>query len=92
MGKKRNRSEYSETNNRRVFKLLHIKSENGCCMRCAIRQRQQWYRIIEKDNEWTNTKFPSWKLVSKNKKQWMKKPLKFKTKTSHSRTYTTISW
>ena len=92
MGKNRNRSEYSETNKSRVFKLLHIKSENGCCLKCAIRQRQDWYRIIEKDNEWTTSKYPSWKMVSKNSKQWMKKPLKLETKTTHSRTYTTIRW
>ena len=39
-------------------------------------------------------KYPNWKLVSKNRKQWMKKPIKIITviRIEHNRTYTTINW
>lgn len=39
-------------------------------------------------------KYPSWKLTSKCRKQWMKKPLKFKTKEikRFNTKYVTIEW
>jgi disulfide oxidoreductase YuzD len=40
-----------------------------------------------------NTTFPNWKLVSKNRKQWMKKPLRIKYDRSRfGRTYVDITW
>lgn len=37
-------------------------------------------------------RIPNWKLVSKNKKQWMGKPVKYKTKRNWSWEYTKIVW
>jgi len=41
-----------------------------------------------------NLRYPSWKDVSKNRKQWMKKPLKFETEQLKWRNsqYVTIYW
>jgi len=41
-----------------------------------------------------NTRFPNWKLVSKNRKQWMRKPIKLKyTIGRHTGgTYIDITW
>lgn len=40
----------------------------------------------------SNVRYPNWKLVSKNKKQWMKKPLKIEKKLSrwNKRSYINI--
>jgi len=35
---------------------------------------------------------PNWKLVSKNRKQWMKKPIDVVDKTIFGRKYVTIKW
>lgn len=35
---------------------------------------------------------PNWKLVSKNKKQWIKKPIKYKTKINWIYKFTEIVW
>jgi hypothetical protein len=42
----------------------------------------------------TNTRFPNWKLVSKNRKQWMEKPIKIKTRyySGYTRKYIDITW
>jgi hypothetical protein len=74
----RNRNEYNETDNRRVFKILHITSVTGCCLRCAIRKRRNYYGIVtsKQSGKVIHDKIPSWKLLSKNKKQWMEKPKK----------------
>lgn len=37
-------------------------------------------------------KYPNWKLVSKNKKQWMGKPIKYKTKINWHLEFTKIVW
>jgi hypothetical protein len=37
-------------------------------------------------------KYPNWKLVSKNKKQWMNKPIKIKTKTNQNGEWIKITW
>ena len=41
-----------------------------------------------------NLKYPNWKLVSKNRKQWMAKPMKFKTYTIrwNGKQYIDINW
>lgn len=42
----------------------------------------------------TNTRFPNWKLVSRNRKQWMKKPIKISTRYygGYQHTYIDIKW
>jgi len=42
----------------------------------------------------TNTRFPNWKLVSRNRKQWMGKPIKIKYDFGwrNNRTYIDITW
>lgn len=44
----------------------------------------------------TNTTYPNWKLISKNPKQWMPKPMKIEYKESGygkwKRTYITFKW
>lgn len=92
MSENRNRSVYSETNDRRVFRNIHIRCVTGCCLRCRKRERRKWYRIIEKTDGKIDSKYPSWKLVSKNRKQWMKKPLKFDEDLNFSRIFITIEW
>lgn len=60
------------------------------CTYCGYHKNEnardkKWYgRIIYDDMETcsgkrkgTNTRYPNWKLVSKNNKQWMKKPIYF---------------
>jgi hypothetical protein len=74
MGYKRGNKVYFETTDSRTFHLLHIKCVTGCCLGCARRGRRKWYRIPESDK--LNSVYPNWKLVSKNKKQWQKKPIK----------------
>jgi hypothetical protein len=94
MGKHRERNLYHETTDSRTYRILHITSETGCCLKCAKRRTRNsygsysWYRGQQ-------AKMPSWKLVSKNKKQWMKKPLKFKHKRVRAyvnATYCEITW
>lgn len=57
------------------------------CDRCGYHRgdnsKQKWYggyvyddmEICFGKRRGTKTKFPNWKLISKNRKQWMKKPI-----------------
>ena len=80
--------EYRETTNSPLYRKLH-KIVNASCSHCKWHgyhsENKVWthYHVYVKDVEAVNWrrqkkkgegKFPSWKLVSKNKKQWMKKP------------------
>ena len=91
--------EYRETTNSSLFRKLH-KSIHASCDYCSWHgyssenKSWKWYHVYledEKDTYWRKAKkkgegrFPNWKLVSKNKKQWMKKPL-IQEKTWDSRT------
>jgi len=70
---------YKTTSNRYVYNRLR-KQRLASCSFC--KWHGNFYRMSENDDwetYWLNGKKPSWKLVSKNKKQWMKKPLKIKT-------------
>ena len=59
-----------------------------CCLKCLIRGRRKYYHIFKGFRK-QKANFPNWKLVSKNRKQWMKKPLKFE---KQHRGYTEIKW
>lgn len=69
---------YWETTDSRTFKIIHIRFVTSCCLRCAIRERRDFYFITKVGNDKMRSKFPSWKLTSKKRKQWMEKNLKFK--------------
>jgi len=49
------------------------------CSRCKYNRGEndkgKWYGSYHRTNGHTKTIYPNWKLVSKNKKQWMKKPI-----------------
>jgi hypothetical protein len=77
MGQQRKRNLYSETTDNRTFNIIHIKCVTSCCLRCAIRQRRNFY-FIAKTSDKERSRFPSWKLTSKNRKQWMSKNVKHK--------------
>ena len=49
-------------------------------------------RLVANVDGKIDSKYPSWKLVSKNRKQWMKKPLKFDEDLNFSRIFITIKW
>ena len=81
-------NEYRETTNSYVFNRLH-KQYHASCDRCKwhgyCSENKAWddyyYRDYSEFPEETSKfgrtpSYPNWKLVSKNKKQWMKKPLK----------------
>jgi len=55
-------------------------------MKCRIRERRTWYYLPKGKRQ---GKFPSWKLVSRNKKQWEKKPTVVEY---HENGWTTIKW
>lgn len=86
------RAEYKTTTNRSVFNKMH-KMSNASCSYCkwhgpnSENDAWDWYFI---NNETGKGKFPNWKLVSKNKKQWGKKSLKFKL--IKRLDYTEIKW
>lgn len=65
------------TDNRRVYNqtLRNYLYNFGVCDYCKPHSgcnRREHYGGFEDDG----LKYPSWKLVSKNPKQWMKKPMK----------------
>lgn len=75
MSGQRQRNEYAVCTDRRTQKIIHIHSVTGCCLKCNIRQRRDWYYLSGYDKR--RDRQPSWKLVSKREKQWMKRPLRF---------------
>ena len=87
MAKLGNRNTYEQTTDNRTFKILHISRETGCCLKCARCDRQEWYYIWNENSKYTNTN-PNWKLVSKNPKQWMKKPIKIGELNHHRKAIT----
>lgn len=82
------------TNNRGEFNRAykrHLEHQGRIhCSYCDYHRSEnrtsKWYGGIEYDDmevcrgkrKGTNTRFPNWKLVSKNRKQWMIKPLHIK--------------
>lgn len=84
------RNEYNTTTHSRVYNILH-KEVHAQCSHCTWHSR--WFNKYNENDSWNYycidddpnerfnmTKFPNWKLCSKNKKQWMKKPLKYRKK------------
>lgn len=86
MNFKKNFALYKRTTDNKTYKLCHFAHEDMCCMGCVNRRRRVIYAIY--DSERLSNKIPNWKLVSKHRKQWMKKPLQF-NRLRHS---VEISW
>ena len=82
---------YKTTCDNRTYKLKRWANEGICCRGCINRRRRTWYDILEYDNK-VRAKYPNWKLVSKNKKQWMRKPLRIKVDVHFNGTFTKITW
>ena len=96
-----NRSEFN-----RAYKFYLEQSGKLRCSYCGYHKgennKEKWYGgYIYDDMEncrgkrkGTNTRHPNWKLVSKNSKQWMPKPIKkiIKYYTGYQRTYVSINW
>ena len=74
---KNERNDYDWTNNRNYYnKLRKHYLESVGDIRCSYckynrgeNSRRKWYGGFEKDT----IKYPSWKMISKNKSQWMGK-------------------
>lgn len=89
------------TTNRAVFNKLYKKDlEQRGKIRCSIcgyhageNKDKKLYGISWMDTqEEQKPRYPSWKLISKNRKQWMKKPLKIKHKTHRWWSQVIITW
>ena len=98
------------TTNRGEFNCaykLHLEQTGKIhCSYCGFHlgenKGKKWYGgIIYDDMETchgkrkgTNTRFPNWKLVSKNRKQWMRKPIKIvkEHRIGYKRTYVEIKF
>jgi 16S rRNA C967 or C1407 C5-methylase (RsmB/RsmF family) len=70
------------TTNRGVFNRaykLHLEQTGKIhCSRCKYHKNEN-----EDYKRYFGTRQPNWKLVSKNPKQWMKKPIRIVTKTHY---------
>jgi len=83
----KNKERLEKTSNRKVFNYAykqHLERTGKIsCSYCRYNKgensTQDWYGGHWNDKKKKyKIKHPSWKLVSKNRKQWMKKPIKFK--------------
>jgi hypothetical protein len=70
----KNKELFESTTDNKTFKLCLYQHDDICCLNCARSRRKQTYYVNEDKSD---GKFPSWKLVSKNKKQWMGKQLNY---------------
>lgn len=96
-----NRGEFN-----RAYKSYLEHSGKLRCSYCGYHKSEnstkKWYggfvyddmEVCRGKRKGTNTKYPNWKLVSKNRKQWMDKPTKFKIRyySGYTRKYLTITW
>lgn len=89
-----NRGEF----NRAYKEYLERKGKISCSY-CRYHRGENgkgrgYYGGYERLNNTIYIKYPNWKLVSKNRKQWMSKPMKFETKTIRwsGKQYIDIKW
>ena len=92
-------NEFETTTNRSLHTKLYRRNlEHTAKMRCSFcgpnkgcnqRAKTKSYGGFDED-----ITIPNWKLVSKNPKQWMKKPIKSKKEKlrCNNREYVTITW
>lgn len=96
------KNEYTTTTNTRLFNILH-KATHARCSHCTWHTR--WYGYQNENDSWKfynvdskkekpYTRYPSWKLVSKQKKQWLPKNLLYieSDPTFSYITWTEIQW
>lgn len=90
----------------RAYKAHLEKTGKIHCSYCGYHSNEnsdkKWYggfiyddmEVCRGKRKGTNTRYPNWKLVSKNRKQWMLKPIKIKYDYGwrNNRTYVTIEW
>ena len=90
---KKTNSTYQKTLDNKTYKLCHYQQQGLCCMGCINRGRRGYYWLSGDDYK-KREKHPSWKLVSKNRKQWMDKKLKYIPYVSryHGELSKEISW
>ena len=91
--------EYKTTTNNRVFKILH-KEQYASCSYCTWHSRWfgkqnendawKFYCIDHDQSKWNITRYPNWKLCTKNKKQWMRKAIRYRKAKSRFRTNNAI--
>lgn len=88
-----NRGEF----NRAYKEYLERKGKIHCSY-CGYHRNEnyegKWYGGFKENNR-AKLKYPNWKLISKNGKQWMKKPIKISEEKStrfSGRTYIDITW
>lgn len=74
----------TQCTDRKSLQLQYFKQSGYCCAACSKRRKQKCYGGSEHDGQ-QKINYPSWKLVSKNKKQWMEKTL-------HTKKYTYRHW
>ena len=72
--------EFNWTTNNYVYNRVRIPYHSTCgwCglgSRCNKRYKQKWYHGEDNSKRRKDNRFPNWKLVSKNKKQWQDKPI-----------------
>lgn len=93
MNFKKNNKEYKTTTDNKVFKICHYAHEDMCCMACSKRRKTKDYHIA-KYGRLERIRIPNWKLVSKNRKQWMKKPIEIGENSARYSyyTYSKITW
>ncbi len=93
--------EIRETTNSNLYRKLYreyLNKKEGKCSMCTAHggcnERNKWYGTTFNPKDDQHLRYPSWKLVSKNRKQWMKKPLKVKIKELKWRktTYVELYW
>jgi len=87
----RNEILLKSTTSRKLFNRaykLHLEQRGKIhCSLCGYNRgendERKWYGYYDYDDmnicrgkKGTHTRYPNWKLVSKNRKQWMKKPIR----------------
>lgn len=73
------RSEIKTTTDRRTYRLLRFKELDLDVWSYSDLHRlygDRYFRSSDDDVARHGRSYPNWKMVSKNKKQWMTKPLK----------------
>jgi len=87
-------NEWEWTTNKSVYNKIHKEKHGGCSYcgwNKGCNSRNEWYGGHEMfkgsiaryadgtpGETYMNIKYPSWKLATKNKKQWMAKPKRYK--------------
>lgn len=78
------------TTNRKVFNQTYKRYLEGreiycsCCKYHRVENdTRKWYGgLYNRERKEFNIRYPNWKLVSKNRKQWMKKKMNIKEEKS----------